>query len=518
MRKNVKAIGVAAAALLALAPVVATSSTADADVINKGANNLSRNEFSYLWAPNPVASKEDTANFDIKVGIDIIPGKTTANDVVKNMEVTVNGVPVQGLDRSKVQIEYHAPDGMAVLKPNEKFNAKDVYYFLLPEGIKINNLSPNKEYAVTGIFEGDKVTPTEIFEGKIGMSNPFKINDLSLKGTPEYVDKSNKKKISEATIEVPVAGNKISDEEYRNIVGKAQTEFEKKYSLRNTYEGKDAAKTNKYEIAAAFSENFYYNKEIKSVETNKDGEPEVAYILPASNEIKFNITGSLNNGKKTTLPVTIKFVKSSDSDTTNTSSNSNDNSSVASVGNDTASSVVTMPGNATVTNSNNSNASVTVNNAVTNNSTTDKAVSTGSQKKSTSASKVAKTKKTMTVMSTAYVYNKNHKRVGHTKYVPFKRVVITGNITQLKDGTSAFMIGKNRYIVANNITGKKRTLKRNAFVYATSTKRAKRKMLKKGAKVTTYGSPIKFKNGKRYYRIQGATKTHKMYVKAVNFK
>ncbi|GAA0194208.1 hypothetical protein GCM10008918_15330 [Lactobacillus kefiranofaciens subsp. kefiranofaciens] len=42
-------------------------------------------------------------------------------------------------------------------------------------------------------------------------------------------------------------------------------------------------------------------------------------------------------------------------------------------------------------------------------------------------------------------------------------------------------------------------------------------MLRKGDTITTYGGSYKFKNGKRYYRIEGATSTNKRYVKVVNF-
>lgn len=79
--------------------------------------------------------------------------------------------------------------------------------------------------------------------------------------------------------------------------------------------------------------------------------------------------------------------------------------------------------------------------------------------------------------------------------------------------------GAPDYIKASNVDGTKRTLKRNAYVYATSTRRAKgRQVLKKGTKITTYGGSYKFKNGKKYYRIEGATKTNKRYVKVANFK
>ncbi|MCT3602521.1 hypothetical protein EFS28_04835 [Lactobacillus acidophilus] len=75
----------------------------------------------------------------------------------------------------------------------------------------------------------------------------------------------------------------------------------------------------------------------------------------------------------------------------------------------------------------------------------------------------------------------------------------------------------NYYVKAGNIDGTKRTLTRNTYIYATSKRRASYTLLRKGTTVTTYGGTYKFKNGKRYYRIEGATASNKRYVKAVNF-
>ena len=63
-----------------------------------------------------------------------------------------------------------------------------------------------------------------------------------------------------------------------------------------------------------------------------------------------------------------------------------------------------------------------------------------------------------------------------------------------------------KYINADNIDGTKRTLKHNAYVYKTSKKRANKVVLKKGTEVTTYGGSYKFKNGQRYYKIGADTK------------
>ena len=62
-----------------------------------------------------------------------------------------------------------------------------------------------------------------------------------------------------------------------------------------------------------------------------------------------------------------------------------------------------------------------------------------------------------------------------------------------------------KFINADNIDGTKRTLKHTAYVYKSSKKRANKVTLKKGTVVTTYGGSYTFKNGKQYYKIGNNT-------------
>lgn len=119
-----------------------------------------------------------------------------------------------------------------------------------------------------------------------------------------------------------------------------------------------------------------------------------------------------------------------------------------------------------------------------------------------------------TVMHNAYIYDKDHKRVGTKTLAAYTKVDVLGATTKLADGSLVYQIGDNQYVMADNIDGTVRTLSHNAYVYKTSKKRADRRVLRKGAKVTTYGSPYTFKNGKAYYRIGGPAK---QYVKVANF-
>ena len=123
-------------------------------------------------------------------------------------------------------------------------------------------------------------------------------------------------------------------------------------------------------------------------------------------------------------------------------------------------------------------------------------------------------KTSKTVMHNAYIYDKDHKRVGTKTLAAYTKVDVLGATTKLADGSLVYQIGDNQYVMADNIDGTVRTLSHNAYVYKTSKKRADRRVLRKGAKVTTYGSPYTFKNGKAYYRIGGPAK---QYVKVANF-
>ena len=125
-----------------------------------------------------------------------------------------------------------------------------------------------------------------------------------------------------------------------------------------------------------------------------------------------------------------------------------------------------------------------------------------------------------TIMHNAYFYDKNAKRVGTDKVTRYNTVTVAMNTTKLANGISYYEVIENgkatgKYINADNIDGTKRTLKHNAYVYKSSKKRANKVVLKKGTEVTTYGSPYTFKNGKKYYKIGADTK--KTYVRVENF-
>ena len=125
-----------------------------------------------------------------------------------------------------------------------------------------------------------------------------------------------------------------------------------------------------------------------------------------------------------------------------------------------------------------------------------------------------------TIMHNAYYYNKDGKRVGTDSVKRYNSVNVLPNTTTMH-GKTYYQVVENgkavdKYINAANIDGTKRTLTHNAYVYSSSKKRANKVVLKKGETVTTYGASYKFKNGKRYYKI--GDNTDKTYVKVANFR
>lgn len=122
------------------------------------------------------------------------------------------------------------------------------------------------------------------------------------------------------------------------------------------------------------------------------------------------------------------------------------------------------------------------------------------------------TKTTVFTMHKALMYDKNGNKTGKA-FREFRNIDVYSNKVTIK-GTQYYRVYNTFYYVkAANIEGTKRMLKKNAYVYATGSKRANKKVLKKGSTVTTYGSSFKFANGKRYYRVGKG----KQYVRVANF-
>lgn len=112
------------------------------------------------------------------------------------------------------------------------------------------------------------------------------------------------------------------------------------------------------------------------------------------------------------------------------------------------------------------------------------------------------------IMHNSYLYDQNGNRKDG-KYLAGQSIQTYG--TKIINGKKYYQLDDTTYVKANNITGVKRELTHNAYIYNAKGKRVTRKVLKKNHKVVTYGGTVKI-NGKRFYII--ATNR---FVKKANF-
>lgn len=123
-----------------------------------------------------------------------------------------------------------------------------------------------------------------------------------------------------------------------------------------------------------------------------------------------------------------------------------------------------------------------------------------------------------TVMVTSRAYDKDGKFTGRT-YPAYSQISYLPEVHRINGKTYYKVSGKDEYVRVTNITGTPRLLTRNAYVYRSSYRRsAGYPKFYKNQRVITYGAAVRFKNGKSYYKISGCTATNKRYIKAVNFR
>ncbi len=120
------------------------------------------------------------------------------------------------------------------------------------------------------------------------------------------------------------------------------------------------------------------------------------------------------------------------------------------------------------------------------------------------------------VMVASKAYDKNGNFLGHM-YDTYTNIDIVPTVVTIKGKTYYKVANKDEYVRVTNITGTQRKLRHNAYIYSSSYRRTPgTDKYYKGQTVTTYGASYRFKNGKKYYRIEGC-RNNKRYIKAVNF-
>ena len=124
---------------------------------------------------------------------------------------------------------------------------------------------------------------------------------------------------------------------------------------------------------------------------------------------------------------------------------------------------------------------------------------------------------TETVMVDSRAYDKSGNYLGHMYYA-YDNIDIVPTVVTINGKTYYKVANKDEYVRVTNITGNQRTLRHNAYIYWSSYRRTPGTgKMYRGQTVTTYGGQMRFKNGKKYYRIEGCRNNNKRYIKAVNF-
>lgn len=113
------------------------------------------------------------------------------------------------------------------------------------------------------------------------------------------------------------------------------------------------------------------------------------------------------------------------------------------------------------------------------------------------------------LMHNAYIYDQNGKKISNIILQAYSILKTYG--TKMINGKKYFVLSNDHYIAAGNISGSKRKLSHNAYIYNKCGKRSGKRVLKKNKRVNTYGSAKKI-NGKKYYAI-GKNK----FIKKANF-
>ena len=127
------------------------------------------------------------------------------------------------------------------------------------------------------------------------------------------------------------------------------------------------------------------------------------------------------------------------------------------------------------------------------------------------------TTKNVTIMHISTIYDKNGKATHEPALRAYNTVSVVSDPVTLKDETGKDagkfykLAGKDQYIKVGNVDGTSRSLKHNSYVYKSTGKRANKKTLKKGSSVTTYGKSFMIA-GHQMYRIG-----KNQYVKKANF-
>ena len=440
MKKNLRIVSAAAAALLAVAPVAASAvSTVNAASVTS-ATQLGK---------VPTLANGDAVNVKPNISLNTVHGSIKAAISV-SFDATFNGTTATSNFKpgySNIQL-FHGSKEITNLQDVHYLTAGSTYRVVMSHvGLNFGSQNANKEITLT-MPEGDffqlasNNTVTNSRTIKLDQNGTVTLNQVAINVTAKdfanpavvaWYDRETNVNVTSGNITLD-AGSDAGKMNVAQFVAAA----ENKYVARNNA----GDKHNSQSSTISYSNNIKEALKAMNIDVDANGQ----FVAPKS--FTFEMTASANNNDASAkLPIT-----------------------------------VTVPNCKDVT-----------------------PATVPSQSK--------------TIMHNAYFYDKDAKRVGTDKVTRYNTVTVATSTTTI-NGKAYYEVVENgklsgKFINADNIDGTKRTLKHNAYVYASSKKRANKVVLKKGETVTTYGGSYTFKNGKKYYKIGNDTK--KTYVKVANF-
>ena len=451
MKKNLRIVSAAAAALLAVAPVAASAVSVNAaDNTTVNATNTAN---TVINAGGSAINTPADAKYDVDVtpsltatAASTVNGQTINGSITGNITASYNGQSYTGtLDTKNGKVSVADSKGTAVTDFSKLTNGS---YTVTVSGVSFNFGTPNANKTITlgsknsnvkfAGADGKFADTVKVELGQNGtLTTPISVQvsnvnalDLSNANGVNFYNASNGSQVHEGSVNVTAGLNG------RLNVSTVASEILKNFAAYQVSNGKAVSQMPDQKAVVAD-----VNAALKAANNPVDNAG--WFTAPTSFSVNVKATSSIN-GVDATLPVTVNVANGKDT------------------------TVASQP---------------------------------------------------KTIMHNAYYYDKDAKRVGTDKVTRYNKVTVATSTTKIGDKTYYEVIenGKatGKFINADNIDGTKRTLKHNAYVYATSKKRANKLVLKKGEEVTTYGGTYTFKNGKQYYKIGNDTK--KTYVKASNF-
>ena len=189
MKKNLRIVSAAAAALLAVAPVAASAVNVNADVTNLGAADTNNTQSTDISKINVKVTLQDENGKDIKMGANISDAKkatVTATQNGKTLSTKFTGVSV-------------TPDSSNTGDATSKFEKLGSYHVTV-NGLQITGLTTSEtgKYIATGNGEfngaSNGVSAGDLEHG-VTYTDSFKIYDTESKATPTFVNHKSQTQI-----------------------------------------------------------------------------------------------------------------------------------------------------------------------------------------------------------------------------------------------------------------------------------------------------------------------------------